>query len=750
MIPPSTTTSTNSRAETLELEMRQELQSLLLNTSNKNLVKDVSSFWTNALLLCVHLVHHATTTSSSKVVDARYQGMAVRKLPLILLEDIMMGLSARQSLEFWESTVEPVVDDILLGDLLWQHQKTCHLQFLKVCNQLLSICRDSQNHVMSGKILLTLSKAFGVAEKSGTKPWGSFRNNHRVVGGVEDGDDGSLYHAFVSLQADLANPNQIQLADFLKHTKRVLSAMESTTCTSASSTSVATTTSTSPKLLPRQLASQEFRTGILTQFLIIATHLSSESASLKGALAQLMSRAQKLLDQDYWSVLELLLTERELAWRSWKKTKRCHAAAFAPAKVEPNKKKPSLLTQAGALMGDVNDTKQSQEDQFQLVTVEELQVTPGQEQQHVPSLETHLEPYVEALDPESGIEAEYHPKNDSIYSWRAMRLFRQHHSNMLHLVSHQNGGDYERLTRTLYQEEKGIAIPGSMPEEVNDDSSVEEPEDDSKSAASSSSVPSSDDNNHPEHEEEDADEDEQPPAQEDDKDDVELKDSSSTSREEAKKEDKQPEEDDEEERPTKRAKTSTDEHKADVDAVMEDAESASNPKQDTASTTAGKDDKALNEAESSKPSEMVETEEPKKKDDAGSAKPTTNQTPPSNSTQDVPPSRGNNNNRGRSAGGRDRGDRGRDGGNRDRSSNGPPRDSGRGNHRGGPPQQQSRGRSSDDRRGRRDDGPPPPPRDHSRGGGGGRRGSGGGRGGGNHRRGGGGSRDDRGGGNWRR
>ena len=35
-----------------------------------------------------------------------------------------------------------------------------------------------------------------------------------------------------------------------------------------------------------------------------------------------------------------------------------------------------------------------------------------------PTLESHLEDYVDALDPESGIEEEYHPKNDSLWNNR--------------------------------------------------------------------------------------------------------------------------------------------------------------------------------------------------------------------------------------------------------------------------------------------------------------------------------------------
>jgi THO complex subunit 1 len=76
----------------------------------------------------------------------------------------------------------------------------------------------------------------------------------------------------------------------------------------------------------------------------------------------------------------------------------------------------------------------------------------------IPSLEVHLQHYVDALDPDAGIDDEYHPKNDRAYCWQAMRLFSRHHLDRLHLVNCSGGGDFERLTRHVYLD-KGIEIP---------------------------------------------------------------------------------------------------------------------------------------------------------------------------------------------------------------------------------------------------------------------------------------------------
>lgn len=45
----------------------------------------------------------------------------------------------------------------------------------------------------------------------------------------------------------------------------------------------------------------------------------------------------------------------------------------------------------------------------------------------VPSIEEFLRAYEVAQDPENSIEDEYHPKNDKVYCWRALRLVVTHH-----------------------------------------------------------------------------------------------------------------------------------------------------------------------------------------------------------------------------------------------------------------------------------------------------------------------------------
>jgi len=45
----------------------------------------------------------------------------------------------------------------------------------------------------------------------------------------------------------------------------------------------------------------------------------------------------------------------------------------------------------------------------------------------VPSYASHIEDFVDAEDPASGIEDEYHPRHDGVYCWRALRLLAERH-----------------------------------------------------------------------------------------------------------------------------------------------------------------------------------------------------------------------------------------------------------------------------------------------------------------------------------
>ena len=539
-----------ARADSLELGLRSHLLKKLLTgreASSGEVAKDddafddqslvnIVSYWMGALDLCLHLVHFCQEGS-----DKRYHNMSVRKLPLILLEDVLDGLSVRQAKVFWQDAVEPSLDSKIFSPLMWKESNICHLALLKACNKFMRLVEDSGEWI--GRVMWCISRGFGIADKSAMKLWGAFHvdnvtsyesaNDFKSASVVAAANakvqqhqnvDYNLYQAFWSLQQNFSNPNSIQVADFIKKLRIVMAALESThknksegdskprsgVCDKIREASSASIMPETPKyltlssLLPLQLSSTEFRVHVITQFLIVATHLSAESPPLAHALSGLLNRAKKLLEADspeHLRVLESIVLKRELHWRMWKKTQKCTPTAFAP-KYGKKKEMTSSAAEGNAvdspspkrrrlMDAPLKSTKHEDESSiFEPMGREELQRASKAMVAKIPSLEDHLEAYVEALDPDAGIEDEYHPKNNRIYCWQAMRLFSRQHLDQIHLVDCKAGGDFERLTRQVYKE-KGREIPGEMPpspqnelddeEQDNADSYDEKGEDDARS-----------------------------------------------------------------------------------------------------------------------------------------------------------------------------------------------------------------------------------------------------------------------------
>ncbi|KAL3943270.1 MAG: hypothetical protein SGBAC_002679, partial [Bacillariaceae sp.] len=558
------------RLEQLEMSSRSNLLKLLMvdeNTNNNNKAHSIGTTWRTALDMCHHMVHFAnlhkqkqqkeleerkteqegkeeetksseeteTTAPEATSYSSPYLDMEPRKLPLILLEDCIDGLTLKESQSLWMDHVEPSLSPILLGDLFWKSSKVCHLQFLKVCNQLLHRIQGSSAHYeWKGSILLTQAKAFGIADRSAIKVWGSFRGgsskelDDEDAHGFESFDEFvadkleepqgekeySLYKAFWSLQKDFSNPNSIQIGDFIKKMKLVLEAMESVSQSNKDKSSddstnpLSTSESylTSSILFLTQLEQTEFQSQFLSQFIIVTNHLSAESPSLANALKTLYQRSKDLLKiaspAVYHLLCDHLLVQSEVHWRKWKKEQRCAAAAFATPKRlmetigvletgewdEHTKKRLQLVKEAmkgmprksAANKQTARQTKQTADDewiqQFAPVSKEEVMVACVKLGSFEPTLEEHMEDCIDAFDPDAGIEEEYHPKNDPQFAWRAMRLFAKHQLALLKLCKKPK--HLEAMARQWHKDTTGKDLPGQMPDS---EASEGEGEDDTKS-----------------------------------------------------------------------------------------------------------------------------------------------------------------------------------------------------------------------------------------------------------------------------
>ncbi|KAG7359629.1 THO complex subunit 1 transcription elongation factor [Nitzschia inconspicua] len=515
LIPPLSDSASSSalkpaqnRLDDLDIALRKQLFKMMMeqrqrNANDEEAARFIGIFWQSALDLCHHLVHFS---SQPTISDVRYEGMNARRFPIVLLSDCLDGLpSLEASQRFWEDFVEPALGKVIFGDLFWNDAKTvCHLPFLKVCNQFMRALERSVEDTIEwkGRILWDLAKGFSVADKSSLKLWGSFHTNNETdyeshtefeeqryntiaptaIDAVSTSSslDYTLYEAFWSLQRDFSNPNHIQVGDFIKKLRLVLTALESaasnkSSTTSMSSQDVLSTISkkylTSSALLPSQIASPNFRCSVVSQFIILGWHLSAESPPLKNALASLLTKARKLLQSDNPELYELLWngilsSGREDEWRRWKKQK-CPAEPFEPIdkgkstkdESSPKRKKSRLMD---GPLGDSEGKNKTTEEAYEFLSFLDLKKISKEHMEKLPKLGKHLETYVEALDPESGIEEEYHPKNDSMYTWQAMRLYSRHQASLLRDVRRPD--DLERITRLWYKS-KGEEIPGDIPPE---------------------------------------------------------------------------------------------------------------------------------------------------------------------------------------------------------------------------------------------------------------------------------------------
>lgn len=264
---------------------------------------------------------------------------------------------------------------------------------------------------------------------------------------------------------------------------------------------------TSSQLLHLQLQDPEIRVHFLSQLFIISAFISKSladfSLTVSGAtpvnkmscekaqssLHQLEKRAEDLMKmvppngELHFRTLQWILSERESSWRHWKSNK-CMPSieTFASNKAG---KEDDIAAKRRKLMGSsaLGDKIENKSVKANAATyvykIDLLQDLPKISQgmsEHGNGMNRFFEEYADALDPEAGIEEEYHPKNNKLSSWRALRMLARKHIGHLgdddgYSMIQKSNGDFEGIVRKIWKEEKGQDIPGDMPkaEEMSDD-----------------------------------------------------------------------------------------------------------------------------------------------------------------------------------------------------------------------------------------------------------------------------------------
>lgn len=270
--------------------------------------------------------------------------------------------------------------------------------------------------------------------------------------------DYQFYRTFWGIQRFFRKPNLVltaetSLNEFISSLKIILDAFEGNSVDHASSSSCVDENGgslylTSSRLLRMQLQDNDIRIHILTQCIISTEYFLSKDLPKDGTnlIQNVRDRSKKLLmdtppdGKEIFGLLSLFLDSREKLWTNWKDNgctpfdkERAENISVGDYKVAwDTKVEPELKTE-GAL-----------DDLFKAV----------------PKLEDFVDDYIEALDPESGIEEEYHPKNNPQFCWKALRLLRRNgFADRIHLVKFK--GDIEPAIRSAWQM-KGISIEGAI------------------------------------------------------------------------------------------------------------------------------------------------------------------------------------------------------------------------------------------------------------------------------------------------
>lgn len=186
---------------------------------------------------------------------------------------------------------------------------------------------------------------------------------------------------------------------------------------------------TSSQLFALQLKDPVIRDQISTQLLFHIHHLKGrlpgvpDGEQALSTIKQLEKRIYSILQKTPPNGIHFVkslksLLDREQHWSMWKKKgctpfeKEAKEEQVAPS--VSRKRKRAAADSAGNAAGGPSFLFQ-----FDSTALSSTLQTISNK---IPSFDAHMESYIDAEDPDAGIEEAYHPKNDKVYCWRARRL----------------------------------------------------------------------------------------------------------------------------------------------------------------------------------------------------------------------------------------------------------------------------------------------------------------------------------------
>lgn len=222
---------------------------------------------------------------------------------------------------------------------------------------------------------------------------------------------------------------------------------------------------TSSQLLCLQLRDPSLRCQVLTQILIVFSYLIHKKEIDAEKREQLVAMSQRVEDclhlippsgQEQLQLLLNLFGKSESFWRKWKEDKCKSFETYDAASLPAIKSKPGAGEKRKRRMsgGDRNIYEE-------LRWRGNLDSLPRDTANLWQKKEDFFADYVDACDPENDIEADYHPKNDPLFSWRALRVLSVDNLDLFNLVDTKTG-DFERVVREVWKKEMNIIIPGEV------------------------------------------------------------------------------------------------------------------------------------------------------------------------------------------------------------------------------------------------------------------------------------------------
>lgn len=223
---------------------------------------------------------------------------------------------------------------------------------------------------------------------------------------------------------------------------------------------------TSSQLLCLQLRDPLFRCQVLSQILIVCSYLIHRQELDDGkrehldAVSRRVEQCLSLIPPSGQEQIQLLLNlfhNSERFWRKWKEEKCKSFEKYEALQLKANKSNPSV--------GEKRKRQLSSDDRNiyeELRWRGKLDSLPRDVTHMWHKKEVFFADYVDACDPENDIEADYHPKNDPLFCWRALRVLSVDNLDLFNLVDTKTG-DFERVVREVWKQEMNIVIPGEAP-----------------------------------------------------------------------------------------------------------------------------------------------------------------------------------------------------------------------------------------------------------------------------------------------